>query len=189
MNKQYKYRYKDLTGQKFHKLLFVAYADLGVPKASGRWLCRCDCGNEKIMIGSNVIKSGRHTTSCGCMAYTTVIRYKDRTIPAMNNAFFKIREGAKRRNLSFELSFEYWYELTQAPCHYCGESLCSSSRKNDSVFKNNGVDRLDNTVGYIPENCVPCCSVCNLAKRTLTEEEFLTKIKKIYEHRRLDKCL
>lgn len=31
-----------------------------------QWLCRCDCGNEKVVIGDH-LKDG-HTTSCGCYA-------------------------------------------------------------------------------------------------------------------------
>ena len=53
---------QDLTGQKFGKLTVIERA----PNQGGRtaWLCKCDCGNEKIVI-SKSLKSG-NTTSCGC---------------------------------------------------------------------------------------------------------------------------
>lgn len=53
---------KDLTGTRFGKLTV-----LGPAKAkSGRpaWRCRCDCGNETVVLGLN-LASGR-TKSCGC---------------------------------------------------------------------------------------------------------------------------
>lgn len=38
----------------------------------------------------------------------------------------------------------------------------------------NGVDRLDSSMGYTPDNCVPCCWECNNMKgASLTEEEMM----------------
>ena len=34
------------------------------------------------------------------------------------------------------------------------------------------IDRIDNTKGYIPGNVRSCCKHCNLAKHTMSEEEF-----------------
>lgn len=36
-----------------------------------------------------------------------------------------------------------------------------------------GLDRRDNSVGYLSENVVPCCRWCNEAKKAKTETEFL----------------
>jgi len=54
----------DLTEQKFNKLTAIKY--IGKDKwGSSNWLCRCDCGNEKIVRGSHLIYG--HTKSCGCL--------------------------------------------------------------------------------------------------------------------------
>lgn len=53
----------NLMGRRFGKLTVVAEA----PKNSSgkvRWLCRCDCGKERIVIGT-FLTTGR-ITSCGC---------------------------------------------------------------------------------------------------------------------------
>lgn len=47
-------------------------------------------------------------------------------------------------------------------------------------FVYNGIDRVDNSVGYVLSNCVPCCSTCNRMKGTMSSEEFKEKIKLIY---------
>jgi hypothetical protein len=54
----------ELIGQQFDRLLVISAA--GKDK-TGRsfWLCRCNCGAEKIVAGSN-LKSG-NTKSCGCL--------------------------------------------------------------------------------------------------------------------------
>jgi hypothetical protein len=49
-------------GQKFGKLLVIAEAS----PVNGRtmWLCRCDCGNEKVIKSENLVSG--NSTSCGC---------------------------------------------------------------------------------------------------------------------------
>lgn len=53
----------DLTGHVFGYLTAVSIAERGAGGAT--WLCRCKCGNEKIIRLSN-LKSGT-TKSCGCL--------------------------------------------------------------------------------------------------------------------------
>lgn len=57
---------KDLTGQKFGKLLVlneIPFEERKNPKQV-EWLCQCDCGNKTRVITS-YLNSG-HTKSCGC---------------------------------------------------------------------------------------------------------------------------
>ena len=56
----------DLTGQKFGRLLIVAKAERlpSIPKT--RWLCRCDCGAERTVYATNLLRG--LTESCGCLA-------------------------------------------------------------------------------------------------------------------------
>jgi hypothetical protein len=42
-----------------------------------QWLCKCDCGNEKLIVGSS-LTSGR-TRSCGCMSCIVVHNRKQNT--------------------------------------------------------------------------------------------------------------
>ena len=57
----------DLTGQRFGKLTVIERASKpeGVKGTAIYWLCKCDCGNEKIIRGSN-LRNGM-TQSCGCL--------------------------------------------------------------------------------------------------------------------------
>lgn len=55
---------KDLTGQRFGKLVAVKIVDRNV--SSGKqWLCHCDCGND-IIVSARALLSG-NTKSCGCL--------------------------------------------------------------------------------------------------------------------------
>ena len=55
-------RIKDLTSQRFGKLQVLRRE--GSLNGKPSWLCQCDCGDTKIVRGSD-LRSG-HTTSCGC---------------------------------------------------------------------------------------------------------------------------
>ena len=52
-----------LIGEKFGMLTVIEQAPSSA-KGLRRWLCRCDCGTEKIVTGSNLRRGT--TVSCGC---------------------------------------------------------------------------------------------------------------------------
>ena len=59
---------KDLTGQRFGKLIVTRFEGVGKRndgKKYCNWLCKCDCGNETI-IQTSYLTSGE-TKSCGCL--------------------------------------------------------------------------------------------------------------------------
>lgn len=53
----------DLTGQVFGKLTVIE-RDMSKPKGKAYWICRCECGNTKSIVGTD-LRSGK-TSSCGC---------------------------------------------------------------------------------------------------------------------------
>ena len=53
----------DITGKKFGRLLAIGRIE-NDGRGESRWLCKCDCGNESVVLGSH-LRSGR-TVSCGC---------------------------------------------------------------------------------------------------------------------------
>lgn len=55
----------DLTGQRFGKLVVLEKDSLSGPSNQIKWICQCDCGNKKSIIGSN-LRNGL-TQSCGCL--------------------------------------------------------------------------------------------------------------------------
>ncbi|WP_146119565.1 hypothetical protein [Phyllobacterium phragmitis] len=53
----------DLTGKRFGHLEVMQRSE-NSEKGATRWLCQCDCGNEKVVFAANLGRS--NTTSCGC---------------------------------------------------------------------------------------------------------------------------
>lgn len=58
-------KFKDLTGQRFGKLVVIER--YGSHKGHSQWKCKCDCGNYSIVTTGN-LNSG-HSKTCGCSYY------------------------------------------------------------------------------------------------------------------------
>lgn len=56
-------RVVDISGQRFGRLTVIERFGHNGKRIT--WLCKCDCGNEKIVIGED-LKNGS-TKSCGCL--------------------------------------------------------------------------------------------------------------------------
>lgn len=83
---------------------------------------------------------------------------------------YNIKQGAKDRDYSFELSDEETRMLITSNCYYCN--------KEQSM----GIDRVNSSIGYIKGDVVPCCGTCNIMKNAFSQETFLTQIHKIYNN-------
>jgi len=174
-------RYRDLSGLRFGKLLVLS-RDFAVEHKRPYYLCRCDCGNEVVTCGTSLTRKRGNSLSCGC--WRSESKRLGYGVSSMNMLISAYKRGAKTRGLVFELSREQFFNLTQKECFYCGKPPSSVIEKLRGWGKciYNGIDRLDNNVGYLAENCVPCCFVCNRMKSTLEKEEFIEHIRRIYNH-------
>jgi vacuolar-type H+-ATPase subunit E/Vma4 len=83
-----------------------------------------------------------------------------------------IKDCAKRRNLIVELTDDQIMNMTDEDCVYCGEKTV------DGVSRN-GIDRMNNSIGYTVDNSVPCCSMCNLMKVCLDSLTFVVRCEQI----------
>lgn len=77
------------------------------------------------------------------------------------------KDNAKKKNRVMLLTDDQLDALFQMPCHYCGAAPL------------NGIDRVDNNLGYMTTNCVPCCTPCNLSKWNWELDQFLTQCQSI----------
>ena len=138
--------------------------------------CLCKCGNIA-QVSVSQIASGK-AKSCGCLSRAALERNVSKHEAGFGAVLRVYEYSAKERGLEFNLSRETFEHLTASNCTYCGvEPLQFQTRF--SEFKYNGIDRVDNTKGYVIENCVPCCKTCNRMKDTLSLDEFKSHIAKV----------
>jgi hypothetical protein len=169
------HRVRDLTGLRFHRLVVLRQSE---ERKSNRvtFLCLCDCGTE-ILVAGNALVEGI-TQSCGC--YRRDRSAQPHGVAAFNNVYGEYRRGAQGRGFTFDLTEDTFRSLTQQPCHYCGglpSTVSKKSPRGDFIY--NGIDRVDNTQGYTLANCLPCCQRCNVAKGTLTYNDFIAMARAI----------
>ena len=173
--------------EKFHKYGKLTVLNQAKNKKSGKaaWFCRCECGNFTIVSGVNLRNA--NTKSCGCLLGETTskrnkLRRKKET--DFNNFLSNLKKSARERNLELSLSNKQIRDLITQSCYYCdAEPRVHKYNKNfQDYLPYNGIDRIDNSKGYILNNVVPCCSICNYMKRTLSKSEFEDHIIKIYNH-------
>lgn len=92
--------------------------------------------------------------------------------------FQRVKSRCKARGIEFTLSKEQWKELIVKPCYYCGKDL-------SSIKKGSALDRMDNNIGYLPDNVVPCCESCNYIKGDqLTVEEMKAAMEAVMKIRK-----
>lgn len=103
---------------------------------------------------------------------------------AKNSILLGYKASASRRGYKFNLSKEDFCFLVDQPCKYCG-TLQSNSYEISSkkgIYKYNGIDRIDNNIGYEIGNVVTCCTTCNKMKLTLGIEDFFEHMQKIIKN-------
>jgi len=82
--------------------------------------------------------------------------------------FYKRR--ATDCGIEWNITEEFANQLFKALCYYCGEM--------DDIGLN-GIDRVNNNLGYINTNVVSCCEVCNFMKCDMSQEIYIDKLRHI----------
>ena len=176
-----------LTGQKFGRLTVIR-RNYPNRNKKPQWLCRCDCGKEKIIDGVS-IRTG-HTLSCGCLQKETIENIGNLNklklgLASMRLLIRNYKNGAKRRGIDYNLTEKQFADITQKDCYYCGKKPNQINKGHrgyppfgDYIY--NGIDRIDNNKGYLIDNIVPCCKQCNSAKNILTIQEYKDWLKRTY---------
>jgi hypothetical protein len=171
---------QNLIGKRFGRLIVLEQAP---NRGSKRyWLCKCDCGKEHTAAGFMLKRDS--TRSCGC--YKVEMHSLPGSEGSFNSFHSEYISNAKRRNYVFSLTKEQFRKIADSNCSYCGaepKPYYSKNRANEvTPYLCNGVDRIDNSIGYAKGNCTSCCSLCNLMKRGLPVEDFKKHVQKISVH-------
>ena len=91
---------------------------------------------------------------------------------ALKYIYKNYKHGAKQRGISFNITKDDVFELIHKPCYLCGRSNLNELKIANSTYKYNGIDRINNNIGYQKDNILPCCKDCNRAKSTMDLESF-----------------
>lgn len=153
-----------LTGNRYGRLLVVEHAG---PRTlpSGRvkhyWLCRCECGTEKEIVGDS-LKRGL-TRSCGCL-------HREIASPErqMSNhpEYRSYRSMLSRCCIPSAAGYEYYGGRGIEVCERWKESFWNFLEDMGERPEGMTLDRLDADGNYEPGNCQWAC------KRTQARNQF-----------------
>lgn len=72
-----------------------------------------------------------------------------------------------------DLQDSVWFKRVMLmECYYCGTNPLQSE-------KINGLDRINGSLGYMKDNVLPCCSVCNIARGNYSIRDFVSQMCRI----------
>ena len=170
---------KSLIGKRFGNITVIERTK---QKKGSRYIYRCLCHHcdSEFLTPAYGLSSG-NIKSCGCIPRGA--RYKPGE-GGFNLLLYEYEEGAHKRGIDFDLTVEQFREITNSNCFYCGvkpESIknFSKAKTNHAAYIYNGIDRIDNEIGYLYDNCVPCCTQCNFAKGKMDVNEFIKMVNQI----------
>lgn len=142
----------DLSGLRFGRIKVIKF----IPDTGKyhKFLCLCDCGNAKIIIGQSLLRG--HTVSCGCYHREKLLN--------------SISHGDGRRGKKRSPTYSSWASM-MTRCEWGnhpmyerygarGIRVCERWRTYENFKEDMGerppgtsIDRIDNSVGYEPSNC------------------------------------
>lgn len=137
----------NLVGKEFGKLTVIKKVE-NIKKHTA-WLCKCTCGNFKIVLTSNLTRG--ITKSCGCLNKSTITKHGHH-----GERLYRIWDKMKQRcfNKNSEV-YEYYGSR--------GITVCDEWRDSFQVFydwamesgyeEGLSIDRIDNDGNYEPSNC------------------------------------
>jgi hypothetical protein len=143
----------DITGQRFGRYTVLARNGIGA-NGMAAWLCKCDCGKEKTVIG-NTLRTGK-VVSCGCY---------QREVAVKNGS------ATKRHGNTHSPTYKSWLSMKgrclnqsdQAYALYGGRGIkvCARWVYSFENFlldmgekpKDFSIERIDVNGNYEPQNC------------------------------------
>jgi hypothetical protein len=87
-------------------------------------------------------------------------------------SYNEYKKRANMKLLLFELTIEDYNTIINSQCYLCG-------RKSYEKYKN-GIDRIDNNLGYTMNNVKSCCGSCNYIKKDMELIELFNKMTEIF---------
>lgn len=173
---------KDLTNKKFGWLTVIKQViNTSTTDSSAKWLCKCNCGNEREVVSGSLI-SGL-TKSCGCRLNSKMWKGYGKL---SSSYWCRVKKGASRRNLEFNITMKEAWELFLSQNQKCALSGIDIVIITDYTNKHNqhtaSLDRIDSTKGYIKNNIQWVHRKINIMKSNMSDMEFIKMCKTVVDH-------
>jgi hypothetical protein len=174
---------EDLTNKKFGYLTAISRTNISYKSGNKpvAWVCKCDCGNEVTVVQQSLVRGA--TKSCGCYFQKHMFKgYKNFS----GQQWSRIKHQAKQRNIEFDITIEYVYELYEKQNNKCAisgvEIKLNKNYEGKKSLNSASLDRIDSSLGYIEGNVQWVHKTVNMMKNNMTEKDFIEWCKNIVEY-------
>ncbi len=129
-----------------------------------KWICKCRTDSCQTKITVRI--DNRHEGYCPPCGQALK---RNKPYETLYNNFLAGKKTERH------LTYEEFYSLCEIPtCHYCDSPTIRSKYKDKNWRNAYMIDRKDNDLGYIKDNCVSCCWRCNnLKSNRFTYDQFV----------------
>ena len=162
---------EDFSDQKFGRLSPIKFCGIS-EKGKHLWLCKCDCGNEKIIISSSFTRG--LTNSCGCLK---IEKARQNGYELISYTFWKrLIQNAAYRELNFNITIEQAWDLyvkQNGKCAISGVPIIIFPDSNQEKKQTASPDRINSDLGYTLENFQWVHKRVNRLKNILLDDELL----------------
>ena len=171
---------KDLTGQIFGRLTVIRFERIARSDETGprgaKWLCRCECGKEKVVAASSLRKG--KARSCGCARHPRGPEHSQFKWTGYEQItgrqWQKVLNGAALRNLPVTITiqdaWEQWVRQS-GKCNLTGVEL--NLHAYGQAPYTASLDRINSNQGYVPGTIQWVHKDVNKMKWNFEQDEFI----------------
>jgi hypothetical protein len=163
-------------GNIYNRLKVIKKAD-----NSGFWICQCNCKDKtiKILDGHSIISG--NSKSCGCIRIENILSRCWKGCGKISKTYWsQIQKSAESRNLDFDITIEYIWDLflkQYGKCALSGIRLTLGRKR-----QNASLDRINSKYGYTKNNVQWVHKDVNRMKWQFNEKYFLKFCKMITDY-------
>jgi hypothetical protein len=180
---------KNRIGEKYGNLTIINFSHTEKKEyntytsSKNYWVCKCVCGNEKCYSLDKLTQGLRKTCGCGNGGFLQKERknhinchvkkqslgyYQEIRISYLHH----IKRGAEKRNLIYDLTIEYLWNLylnQNKKCALSGVNIMFGSAQKQTA----SLDRINSNIGYVVGNVQWVDKNINLLKGDVTNDTFI----------------
>ena len=140
--------YGNLVGKVFSRLTVVSLEK--IPGARPKWICRCECGAEKKVNTSHLVKGT--TRSCGCLMLGTknAEKHGRSRVPEYGPWYSMKRRCYDEKSINYEIYGGRGITVCDRWLNSI-ENFCEDMGPRPSL--DHSIDRINNDGNYEPGNC------------------------------------
>lgn len=144
-------RLENITGQRFGGWRVFSKAG-NTPRGAALWLCRCDCGTERIVVGTD-LRNGK-STGCGCKGTGRLGEFR-RTHGETGTRLYTIWKNMRQRCMNQKNPhYPRWGGRGIRVCpEWTDFSTFKKWASRSGYAFHLSIDRIDNDGDYEPANC------------------------------------